>query len=97
MLCRSGYKEEIIRVPLNSWINFCLNSGCTPFVGLIDYDGNNATFELVMRNADLGYNHVMKVKFDVAQLESRKGIIEARLNSYVPTSKIKFLFDELIQ
>ena len=96
-LKKYGYNEEIISVPLNSWINFCLNSGCTPFVGLIDYDGNNATFELVMRNADLGYNHVMKVKFDVAQLESRKGIIEARLNSYVPTSKIKFLFDELRQ
>lgn len=96
-LKKYGLTEDAISVPLNSWINFCLNTGCTPYVGVINYDGNFATCELLMRNADLGYNHVMKLTFDITQLEDRKGIIEARLNSYVPSSKIKYLFDELRQ
>lgn len=97
LLKKYGYKEEMINVPLDQWIMFCLDSGCTPYFGVISYDGNFAVCEVVMRNVAWGYNHVMKVTFDVSQLESRKGIIQARLNSYIPSSKIKYLFDEIRQ
>lgn len=97
LLKKYGYKEEMINVPLERWITFCLDSGCTPYFGVISYDGNFAVCEVVMRNVAWGYNHVMKITFDVSQLEDRKGIIQARLNSYIPSSKIKYLFDEIRQ
>lgn len=96
-LKKYGNKEETISVPLDRWINFCLNNGCKPYFGVISYDGNFAVCEVIMRNVAYGYNHVMKVTFDVSQLETRKGIIQARLNSYIPSSRIKYLFDEIRQ
>lgn len=96
-LKKYGYREKRMSIPLNCWTGYCMKNGCKPFFGVIEYDGNRAVCELIMRNADLGYNHVMKIVFDVSRLESKKGSFEARLNCYVPCSKIKYLFDEIRQ
>lgn len=96
-LKKYGNQEELVSVPLDCWTNFCLTNGCKPYFGVISYDGNFAVCEVIMRNVEYGYNHVMKVTFDVSQLEARKGIIQARLNSYIPASRIKYLFDEIRQ
>ena len=72
-----------------------IKSGCEPFFGIISYDGNVAECEVIMRNEAMGYNHIMRVTFDVSLLEAREGLIKARLNSYVPSGNIKFLFEEL--
>ena len=84
-----------ISVPLNSWVLYCIKSGCEPYFGIISYDGNIAECEVIMRNEAMGYNHIMRVTFDVSLLEAGEGIIKARLNSYVPSGNIKFLFEEL--
>lgn len=96
-LKKYGFQEELISVPLNRWTNYCLMIGCRPFFGVISYEGNLAVCELVMRNVDQGYNHIMKITFDTSQLDARKGVIQARLNCYVPSSKIEYLFDEIKQ
>lgn len=96
-LKKYGCTEETISVPLSRWTGFCLDNGCKPFFGVISYDGNLAVCELIMRNTQQGYNHILKVTFDIRQLENKKGVIQARLNSYVPASKIKYLFDEIRQ
>ncbi len=96
-LKKYGYSEELLNVPLNRWTSYCLTNGCKPFFGVISLNDTTAVCELLMRNTDQGYNHVMKLTIDITQLDERKGIIHARLNSYVPTSKIKYLFDEIRQ
>lgn len=90
-----GGANSRIAVPLNSWVQYCIKSGCEPFFGIISYDGNIAECEVIMRNEAMGYNHIMKVTFDVSLLEAREGSIKTRLNSYVPFGNIKFLFEEL--
>lgn len=89
-----NYTDSIFEVPLTQWISFCINEGCTPYFALISEDGNTADCELVMNNWQLGYNHVMRLKVDISDMDSRSGLITARLNAYIPTHNIKYLFKE---
>lgn len=90
-----GFITDTICVPLTRWINYCRFTGCKPFFGIIALNEDGiSTCELIMYNAELGYNHIMKIWFPLAALETRKGIIKARLNSYVTSSRIKNLFDD---
>lgn len=88
-------KEEIMRIPLKQWIRFCFNNGCHPYFGIIRIVDNIVTCELIMQNTDMGYVHVMKLNYDLSTFESRSGIITARLNCYIPMTRIKYLFGEI--
>lgn len=94
-LKKYGFKEETITVPLRQWTAFCLDSGCVPFFGLIGIDNDVADCELIMRNKAEGYNHTMRLKVGLDVLKNRKGTVTARLNSYIPMARVKYLFDEL--
>lgn len=94
-LVKYGFKKEIFSVPLKQWLRFCFNSGCRPYFGIISNDGKNVVCELIMRNSELAYVHVMNLTFELNTLEKRKGVIKARLNSYIPTARIKYLFEEI--
>lgn len=86
--------DENFEVPLLQFISYFLKQGCTPYFGVISFEGTLAVCELLMRNANEGYCHAMKVTCDVEQLLDKKGNITARLTSYIPTFKIKNLFKE---
>lgn len=90
-----GLKKEQITVPLHQWINFCQKTGCKPYIGFIKNTGENLDCELIMRNVSMGYSHVMKFTFDTSMIEARRGFIPARLNCYIPTSRISKMFKEL--
>lgn len=90
-----GLKKELISVPLHQWVNYCQKTGCKPFLGLIKKTGDILDCELIMRNVSMGYNHVMRFTFDLSLIESRCGVIPARLNCYLPTSRISKMFKEL--
>lgn len=94
-LVKYGFKKEFFSIPLKQWLRFCLNSGCRPYFGIISNDGKNVVCELIMRNSDMAYVHVMNLTFDLKTLEERGGVIKARLNSYIPTARIKYLFEEI--
>lgn len=89
-----GYQVDDFNVPLTNWLAFCIQSGCTPYFGVISQDGNKIVGELIMQNETLAYCHVMKLTFDSSLLKRRKGTLQARLNCYVPMSNVKSLFDE---
>lgn len=94
-LVKYGFTQDTIFVKLNQWINYCLRQGCTPHFGIISVDNNTADCEVIMRNSSMGYIHVMRLTFDISTIEDRKGLVKARLNSYIPTNRVKYLFDEL--
>lgn len=93
-LRKYGLKTDTVSVPLKKWIDYCRKTGCKPFFGIINLDEEKASCELIMQNASLGYNHIMRIEFPLELMESRKGHITARLNSYVNSSRIKNLFDD---
>lgn len=89
-----GLKEDTIYVSLNQWTAFCLKEGCVPYFGIAKSE-KDVECEIVMRNKGMGYCHVVRAVIDSENLEDRHGLIKARVVPYVPTSRIKYLFDEL--
>lgn len=89
-----GYNVDDFNVPLKHWLAFCIQSGCTPYFGVISQEEDKIVGELIMQNEALAYCHVMKLTIDPSLLKQRKGTFQARLNSYVPMSNVKSLFDE---
>lgn len=96
-----GYRIQTFTVPLRQWVTFCLAEGCQPYYGVISHERDNVVCEVVMQNESLGYAHVMKMTFNPAILSDQWPVASghpreatARLNSYVPISNVKALFDE---
>lgn len=89
-----GYQVDDFEIPLTHWLAFCIQSGCTPYFGVINQDEKTIVCEIIMKNEALGYCHVMKLTASSSSLKTRKGTFQARLNSYVPMSNVKSIFDE---
>lgn len=94
LLVKYGYRTETFTIPLRQWIAYCMAEGCTPYFGVINHEKERLVCEVVMHNELLGYAHVAKLTLDPAILADRKGIINARMNSYVPLSNVKAIFNE---
>lgn len=90
-----GLKSTYFKVPLNQWLSFCLAKGCKPYWGIISVSEDLVEGELIMRNADLGYNHVMRIWMPTELLHKGSGEIQTRLVPYVPTHNLSYLFDEI--
>lgn len=93
-LRKYGFKTEHIQVSLRQWITFCRQEGCKPYFGIIKLEEQTAQCELIMYNAAMGYNHVMKLYFPLNAISTRQGTIEARLTAYVTTSRVKNIFED---
>lgn len=94
-LVKYGFVQDTVVVKLNQWINYCLEQGCSGYFGINSVEKNIADCELIMCNPALGYLHLMRMSVDITTVEERKGLIKARLNSFVNTTRVKYLFDEL--
>lgn len=92
-----GNKDSVYTAPLAKYISFCLKKGCTPYFCVISESNGVMDCELIMRNEVLQYNHVMRMKVGINDVKERKGIIDARLDAYVPTHYLKNIFNELQQ
>lgn len=90
-----GFAQDTVKVKLNQWLNFCLEEGCKGYFGIIGIDKDIADCELVMMNPTMGYLHLMRMAIDITTLDDRRGLIKARLNSYITTTRVKYLFGEL--
>ena len=94
-LIKYNYKSEYLHITLNQWIRYCQDSNCQSYFGLIDVIDEVAECEWIMKNDKEGYCHVMRVYVPLKQWEDKTDEIRVRLNSYIPISKIKSLYDEL--
>lgn len=92
-----GNKDSIYIAPLTKYVEFCLKNGCSPYFCVIKESNGIMDCELIMRNEMLQYNHVMRLKVETKEIKSRKGVIDARLDAYVPTHYLKNLFNEIQQ
>ena len=90
-----GLRQEYFTVPL-AWLNsYMVRQGCKQFFGLMNFDGQKATCEVVSQNETLGYHHVMKIEAATSLTATAQGTATARLTAYLPTSRLMYLFDEL--
>ena len=93
-LRKYGFKTDTLSTTPAQWLAFCRDEGCTPFFGLISMDDKQADCELIMHCPDKGFNHVMRMKIPLDIISSHMGQLEARLNAYVTSSRIKNLFED---
>ncbi len=90
-----GLKEQKIDTTVGQFVAYCMQNGCTPYVGIIDLDCNGrADLLVIMRNWEIGYNHVLRVSMPVESISAGCGKATARLNAFVPSSNIKNLFND---
>lgn len=96
-MVKYDFSQDTLVVKLNQWLNYCESQGCFGYFGVNAIEKGMADCVLIMRNPDMGYIHSMRMLIDVSTLEDRKGLIIARLNSYIPMARVMYLFDELKQ
>lgn len=94
-----GMQTSNFKVSLNKWTDFCIQQGCTPYFGVLN-EGvaeNDGIIEcmVVMKNTDSGYLHLLKAEVPRSIVNDSKREINAVLNSYIPHSRIRNLFDDI--
>lgn len=93
-LVQYGYKTTTVDVPLAGLVDYFLSAGCTPFFGIIEHNDKQTVCELLMRNFDEGYCHILKITAPTPDIGLSDASFSARMNSYIPISKLSSLFDE---
>ncbi len=87
-----NYRTTNVSLPLSGFVNYCINHGCTPFFGVMEDKGDLIDLMLIMRNADEGYCHLVKLTTSKPAYGEKWDKLTARLNPYIPISKITALF-----
>ena len=90
-----GYKRQVYDVSLKLFSDYCAQSGCTPYVGIEEETDDKVKAVVVYRNKLFAYNHLLYIDIDVDALKKGMGPIDAWLDCYIPTHKIKTLYYEL--
>ena len=89
-----GFKQEVLSIPLSQLIDFCLQEGCTPYIGIEKVEDETITAVLIMVQPNYGYNHIFKIEFNSETLKDKTGIIHGVVNVYTPTHNISNLYGE---
>lgn len=88
-----GFQKRVFQVPLRQWIAFCKDSGCELYFGVEGFGSNGEVNAVVLAvSSTENYNHVLSFSVPTAVIESRKGVIDARLYPYVPIHNVKSMF-----
>ena len=93
-LIKYGYKTEQDELKLCDWLQYCNSEGCVLYWGCIKSDNNQIEGIFFAHNPVCGYAHILRTTINMDIISQHAGIITARLNSYIPTSQIKNLYDE---
>lgn len=90
------FKKDTYTVKLSQLIGFCLDEGCCPYFGVVSYDEVSGEMDAVveMRNHQEAYEHLMRVRMNVKDLDGRKGKINVTLTGYIMTHDIEDLYND---
>lgn len=89
-----NYMTERFTVPVSQLVGYFISQGCQPYFGVIKLAEGEIIGESLFVNERMGYCHAMKISMREHDLIDRGGVIQARLVSYIPVSKISNIFDE---
>ncbi|MGM9698699.1 MAG: hypothetical protein ACI3Y0_08640 [Prevotella sp.] len=90
------FKKDTYSVKISQLIGFCLDEGCCPYFGVVSYDEVSGEIDAVveMRNHQEAYEHLMRVRMNVKDLDRRKGKINVTLTGYIMTHDIEDLYND---
>ena len=87
-----GYNVEQMTKKLDEWLGLCEEEGCIAYFGLKEKLADAYTGTVFMVNENLGYMHMLSVKFPMDTLRKKKGNIEGRMFVYVPLHNVSERF-----
>ena len=79
-----GYKSTLVSVPLDYLIDYCLDQGCVPYVGIESRKDDRVVATLFMVNRSLGYSHTFQFTVDPAIFDKPAGTLYAKGYLYTP-------------
>lgn len=90
------FKSASLRMALTDFLSFCRKQGCTPYWGLESVNGSMIEGSIYLDNPTSGYNHVLHLRIDVAQLIESSAKMDAKVSLFIPTNTIENLFKEYV-
>lgn len=88
------FTTTTVTVPLTSLLQYFKEQGCRTYFGMIDLNESGHVSEILLDNRQYGYCHIMRVTGHRDLLSTKTDTLKARMNCYIPVSKIKTLFEE---
>ncbi len=83
------YSQVQVDVPLTQLLGYCLDNGCTPYIGIEHCGDLRILATLFMLNEDLGYCHTFSFSIDKAVLDKDKGTFDAHAYSFTPIHNLR--------
>lgn len=84
-----GYSSTKVDIPLEQLLGYCMESGCTPYVGIESNGKDLIVATLFMVNLHLGYCHTFKFSIRKDLLASKVGAMDATAYTFTPIHNIK--------
>ena len=92
-----GLKFEYFEVPLNHIVSYGIRTGCTPYFGVMDVNGDMLECELILRQVEAGYAHALRMWIPADVAGTKEGRMQVRLTPFIPMHSLKYLFEETRQ
>lgn len=86
---RYGYGKAETDIPLALLLEYCLEMGCTPYVGIESQEGDIIEASLFMVNVDAGFCHTFRFKMDTVLFDHQEGEFDAEAFTFTPIYNIK--------
>ena len=90
-----GLERANFSAGFNSLAAYAASTGCKAYCGTIAADKDEIEVLVIYRNESASYNHVLRILIPHSAIAEGKGRGRARLTPFVPTHKIKYLFEEI--
>lgn len=95
---RMENEVDVKELTLRQLVDFALEDGCKPYVGISGIKDNMLKGTLFLYNKALGYDHIVSFTADVGKMETHEMEFKARVYLFAPTTNVKELFlDEKIK
>lgn len=78
-----------MEVPLIQLLEYCMDNGCKPYVGIESSCADTLAATLFMVNAENGYCHTFQITLDKALLDLDEGTIRAEAYTFTPIHNLK--------
>lgn len=85
-------EKETVRLPLGALLGICEEDGCVPFWGVENFSDGEIDGAIFLYNAAKGYDHVIRVHCNFAELFSGNGELVCRASLFIPTTNVHNLF-----
>ncbi|MDE5848685.1 MAG: hypothetical protein K2H38_00905 [Muribaculaceae bacterium] len=85
-------EKETLTVPLSHLIAAAEDDGCMTFWGIEKFEDEKLTGSLFFYNRMQGYDHVVKLECEPAEVIEGTGSLKARASLFIPTNNVRDLF-----